>query len=199
MPDQTRDVLERVDQNGRHLLGLINDVLDLSKIDAGRFTLALTDYSMQEVVGNVISAVESLGVEKNLALKVSLPPDLPIGRGNEQRIFQVLLNLVGNAIKFTDVGEVSVEVTVSDENFVVCVSDTGIGISEADQAKIFKEFQRADNSATRERGGTGLGLAIAKRMIEMQGGHMWVQSTMGKGSTFSFSLPIEVGPQLEVI
>ena len=192
VPDQTRDVLERVDQNGRHLLGLINDVLDLSKIEAGRFTLPLTDYSMQEVVGNVTSAVESLGAEKNLALKVSLPPDLPIGRGNEQRITQVLLNLVGNAIKFTDVGEVSVEVTVSDQSFVVSVSDTGIGISEADQAKIFEEFHRVDNSATRESGGTGLGLAIAKRMIEMQGGRMWVQSTLGKGSTFSFSLPIGV-------
>ncbi|MFQ6021405.1 MAG: ATP-binding protein [Acidiferrobacterales bacterium] len=197
VPDQTRDVLERVEQSGRHLLGLINDVLDLSKIEAGRFTLPLADYSMQEVVGNVISTVESLGAEKNLALNVSLPPDLPIGRGNEQRITQVLLNLIGNAIKFTDVGEVSVEVTVSDENFVVSVSDTGIGISEADQAEIFKEFQQADNSVTRERGGTGLGLAIARRMIEIQGGRVWVQSTRGKGSTFSFSLPIRVEPQPE--
>jgi signal transduction histidine kinase len=196
VPDQTRDVIERVDQNGRHLLGLINDVLDLSKIEAGGFTLSLNDYSMQEVVRSVICAVEPLVAEKKLSLKVSLPPDLPIGRGNEQRITQVLLNLVGNAIKFTDVGEISVEITVSGEDFVVSVCDTGIGISTADQEKIFKEFQRVDNSATRETGGTGLGLAIAKRMIEMQRGYMWVQSTLGKGSTFSFSLPIDVGPQI---
>jgi predicted ATPase/signal transduction histidine kinase len=195
--DQTREALERVDKNGRHLLDLINDVLDLSKIEAGGFTLSINEYSMVELVRSVMSTVEPLGAEKNLALGVSLPSDLPIGRGNEQRITQVLLNLIGNAIKFTDAGEISVDVTVSGENFVVSVSDTGIGISEADQEKIFKEFQRVDNSATRETGGTGLGLAIAKRMIEMQGGHMWVQSTLEKGSTFSFSLPIDVGPQME--
>ena len=192
-----RDALERVEQNGRHLLAMINDVLDLSKIEAGRFTLPLTDYSMEEVVANAISAVESLGAEKNLGLKVSLPPDLPIGKGNEQRITQVLLNLVGNAIKFTDTGDISVKVTLDEANFVVSVSDTGIGISDADQAKIFDEFQRVDNSDTRERGGTGLGLAIAKRMIEMHGGCMWVQSTPGEGSTFSFSLPVRVEPQPE--
>lgn len=199
VPSKTREVLERVDHNGRHLLSLINDVLDLSKIEAGRFAMPLIDYSMRDVVGSVIGTLESLAAEKNLALNVSLPPDLPFGRGNEQRITQVLLNLVGNAIKFTDEGEISVEVTVSDDNFVVSVSDTGIGISEADQARIFEKFHRVDNAAKRGNGGTGLGLAIAKRMIEMQRGRMWVQSTPGKGSIFSFSLPIVVEPQPEAV
>lgn len=161
--------------------------------------MPLIDYSMRDVVGSVIGTLESLAAEKNLALNVSLPPDLPFGRGNEQRITQVLLNLVGNAIKFTDEGEISVEVTVSDDNFVVSVSDTGIGISEADQARIFEKFHRVDNAAKRGNGGTGLGLAIAKRMIEMQRGRMWVQSTPGKGSIFSFSLPIVVEPQPEAV
>lgn len=199
LPEKTREVLQRVEHNGRHLLSLINDVLDLSKIEAGRFSMPLVEYSMSDVVGNVIGSVESLAAEKNLAIKVSLPTVLPLGTGNEQRITQVLLNLVGNAIKFTDNGEVEVKVTVSDDSFVVSVSDSGIGISEADQAKIFEKFHRVDTAVTRGNGGTGLGLAIAKRMIEMQGGRMWVQSTPGKGSTFSFSLPVVVEVQPETI
>ena len=197
VPNKARDALERVDHNGRHLLGLINDVLDLSKIESGHFTLPLANYSMRDVVESVLCAVEPLGAEKHLSLKLSLPPNLPIGNGNEQRITQVLLNLVGNAIKFTDAGEVLVAANVSDENFIISVSDTGIGISEADQTEIFHEFQQVDDTATGAGGGTGLGLAIAKRMIEMQGGHMWVQSILGKGSTFSFSLPIQVEPNME--
>jgi signal transduction histidine kinase len=104
----------------------------------------------------------------------------------------VLLNLVGNAIKFTEVGEVRVEVTLADDAFVVSVTDTGPGISESDQAKIFEEFQQADSSSTRKKGGTGLGLAIAKRIVEMHGGRIWVESTLGRGSTFRFTLPVRV-------
>ena len=104
VPDTIREVLERVQQSGKHLLGLINAVLDLSKIEARRLTLTLADYSMQEVVSSIVAAVEALDAEKRLALQVSVPPGLPPGRGDEQWISQVLLNLVGNAIKFTDVG-----------------------------------------------------------------------------------------------
>jgi signal transduction histidine kinase len=191
-PDKMREVLDRVQRNGRHLLGLINDVLDLSKIEAGQVTLTLADYSLKDVVHSVFSAVEPLANEKRLAFKVDIPPNLPGGHGDERRITQVLLNLVGNAIKFTDQGEVTIRASVTDGLYNLSVSDTGPGISEVDQAKLFQEFQQADNSITRKKGGTGLGLAISKRIIEMQGGRIWVVSHPGQGSTFSFSLPVMV-------
>ena len=197
VPDKVREVLERLEKSGRHLLGLINDVLDLSKIEAGQLTLALSDYSIKQVVQTVLTAVEALAAEKHLALKVALPPDLPPGRGDERRLTQVLLNLVGNAIKFTDTGEVRVEVGVADGTFRVAVADTGPGIAEADQAKIFEEFQQADTSSTRKKGGTGLGLAIAKRIIELHGGRIGVESTLGQGSTFWFTVPVRVERQRE--
>jgi signal transduction histidine kinase len=192
VPKKSRQALERVDYNGRHLLSLINDVLDLSKIEAGALTLSLADYSMKEVVNTVITAVEPLAAEKKLMLKTTVPPDLPIGKGDEQRLTQVLLNLVGNSIKFTDVGKVSLQVGASNGEFLVSVTDTGLGISEADQQNIMEEFQQADTSSTKEKGGTGLGLAIAKHMVEMHGGQLWVESRLGKGTTFSFTLPVRV-------
>ena len=118
--------------------------------------------------------------------------DLPPGRGDERRLTQVLLNLVGNAIKFTDAGEVVIEAGASNGSFKVSVRDTGPGISATDQAKLFQEFQQADNSITRKKDGTGLGLAISKRIIEMHGGKIWVDSEIGHGSTFTFTLPTQV-------
>jgi len=196
-PEKMRQVLERVESNGRHLLGLINDVLDLSKIEAGQLSLSLADYSLKEVVQGALAAVEALAAEKRLALKLDLPPDLPPGRGDERRIAQVLINLLGNAIKFTDSGEVGVSVSAANDTFTLAVRDTGPGIAEADQQRIFEEFQQADNSETRKKGGTGLGLAIARRIVEMHGGRMWVESNPGIGSTFSFSLPVTVERQEE--
>ncbi len=192
--ERVRDVLDRVQQSGRHLLGLINDVLDLSKIEAGQLRLSLGDYSMQDVVQSVLTTVESLAAEKHLALKATIAAGLPIGHGDERRITQVLLNLVGNAIKFTEAGEVRLEATAADGAFRVSISDTGPGISEADQQRIFEEFQQVDSSATRKKGGTGLGLAIARRIVEMHGGRIWVESSPGQGSTFSFTLPIRAVP-----
>ena len=188
-------VLERVQANGRHLLGLINDVLDLAKIEAGQLTLSLADYSMKEMVNGVIAAVEPLAAAKQLAFKSDLPEQLPTGRGDERRLAQVLLNLVGNAIKFTDAGEVAVKASASNGSFTVAVSDTGSGISATDQARIFDEFQQADSSSSKSKGGTGLGLSIAKRIIEMHKGRIWVESEPGKGSTFYFSVPVRVERQ----
>ncbi len=189
---KSRKALERVDYNGRHLLKLINDVLDLSKIEAGALTLSLADYSMKEVVNTVITAVEPLAAEKKLMLRTTVPPDLPIGKGDEQRLTQVLLNLVGNSIKFTDVGKVLLQVGASNGEFLVSVTDTGLGISEADQQNIMEEFQQADTSSTKQKSGTGLGLAIARHMVEMHGGRLWLESRLGKGTTFSFTLPVRV-------
>jgi signal transduction histidine kinase len=195
VPVKIKEALERLEKNGRHLLGLINDVLDLSKIEAGQLTLNLGEYSMGEVVQTVFTSVEALAADKKLELKVMIPTDLPSGKGDEQRIAQVLLNLVGNAIKFTESGKITVKVNVSNETFLVSVSDTGPGLSEADQIRVFKEFHQADGSSTRKKGGTGLGLSIAKRIIEMHGGRIWVESTLGKGSTFGFVLPVLVERQ----
>ena len=197
VPAPIRETLERVKTNGQHLLGLINDVLDLSKMEAGQLTLSLGDYAMGEVVHAVVSAVESLAAGKKLALKAIVPADLPPGRGDERRLTQVLLNLAGNAIKFTDTGEVSIEARAADGAFVVSVSDTGPGISEADQQKIFEEFQQADSSSTRTKGGSGLGLSISRRIVELHGGRLWVESALGEGSTFYFTVPLRVERQAE--
>jgi signal transduction histidine kinase len=192
VPERIRDVLERIEKSGQHLLHLINDILDLSKIEAGQLALSVADYSLAEVMQAVFTAMEPLAAEKGLSLKVASSPDLPVATGDERRITQVLLNLVGNALKFTDAGEVTMQASTSDGTFIVSVSDTGPGIAEADQQKIFEEFRQADGSSTRRKGGAGLGLSIAKRIVELHGGHMWVESRPDAGSKFWFTLPVRV-------
>jgi len=191
-------VLKRLESNGKHLLGLINDVLDLSKIEAGQLVLELSDYSLQDIAQTVRSTLEPLAADKKLAFKVEVAPKMPPGHGDGRRLTQVLINLVGNAIKFTDAGEVVIKATATDGSFHLSVRDTGPGISAADQAKLFQEFQQADNAITRKKGGTGLGLAISKRIIEMHGGKIWVESQVGRGSTFSVTLPVVVEQQVNV-
>jgi len=190
-------ILKRLEANGKHLLGLINDVLDLSKIEAGQLELELSDYSIQDIAQTVRSTLEPLAADKKLAFKIDMRPELPAGRGDGRRLTQVLINLVGNAIKFTDAGEVAIKAEANNGSFCVSVRDTGPGISAADQTKLFQEFQQADNAITRKKGGTGLGLAISKRIVEMHGGKIWVQSQVGQGSTFTFTLPVIVERQAE--
>jgi len=194
-PQKAQDVLKRVESNGHHLLGLINDVLDLSKIEAGQLKLSLADYSVKDVVNNVFSAVEPLAMKKKLNFKVDVPPDMPTGHGDEHRLTQVLLNLVGNAIKFTDAGEVAIRVAAANGSFSVAVHDTGPGIATADQTKLFEEFHQVDNTITKSKEGTGLGLAISRRIIELHGGRLWVESNLGEGSVFTFTLPVLVVQQ----
>jgi signal transduction histidine kinase len=170
-------ILKRLEANGRHLLGLINDVLGIAQ--------------------TVRSTLEPLATDKKLGFKVEMGAELPPGRGDGRRLTQVLINLVGNAIKFTDAGEVAIKTEANNGSFHVSVRDTGPGISTADQAKLFQEFQQADNAITRKKGGTGLGLAISKRIIEMHGGKIWVESQPGQGSTFAFTLPVIVERQVE--
>jgi signal transduction histidine kinase len=190
-------ILKRLEANGRHLLGLINDVLDLSKIEAGQLELELSDYSVQDIAQAVRSTLEPLAADKKLAFKVEMAAGLPSGHGDGRRLTQVLINLVGNAIKFTDAGEVAIKAEANNGLFYVSVRDTGPGISGGDQVKLFQEFQQADNAITKKKGGTGLGLAISKRIIEMYGGKIWVESQLGQGSTFAFTLPVVVDHQVE--
>jgi signal transduction histidine kinase len=194
-PEKMRNVLERIQTNGKHLLGLINDVLDLSKIEAGQLVLTLNDYSIKEMMQSVYVAVESLAGNKKLGFKLEVPSNLPAAHGDERRLSQVLLNLVGNAIKFTDTGEVAMKAAAANGSYTIAVTDTGPGIAEADQAKIFEEFQQSESTHTKAKGGTGLGLAIAKRIVEMHGGRLWVESKLGSGSTFFFTVPLRVDHQ----
>jgi signal transduction histidine kinase len=196
--DKAQSVLERVQTNGKHLLGLINDVLDLAKIEAGQLTLTLTDYAVGAVVQSVVAATESLAKAKGLELRAELAPAMPLGHGDERRLTQVLLNLVGNAIKFTDSGSITVSAVARDGRFKLAVRDTGPGIAAADQARIFEEFQQVDNSSTRKKGGTGLGLSISKKIVEMHGGTITVESELGAGATFRVDLPIRLDDAREV-
>jgi signal transduction histidine kinase len=172
------DALSRIRSNGKHLLGLIDTLLDIAKIESGQFTLNMPEYAMESVVETARSATESLAQNKKLALKTEVAKSLPVGLGDEQRLTQDLLNLVGNAIKFTDAGEVCVTAKAVNDHFNVSVTDTGPGIPMEHQARIFEQFHQIDNSNTKAKGGTGLGLASAKQMVEMHGGRIW------KGSIF---------------
>ena len=189
---KSHDALSRIRSNGNHLLGLINTVLDIAKIESGQFTLNMGEYAIESVVETVRSATESLAQNKKLALKTEVAKSLPIGFGDEQRLTQVLLNLVGNAIKFTDTGEVRVTAKSVNGYFNVSVSDTGPGIPMEDQTRIFEQFHQVDSSNTKAKGGTGLGLAIAKQIVELHGGRIWVESSPGKGATFQMELPTRV-------
>ncbi len=197
VPQKALTVLARVQANGKHLLGLINDVLDLSKIEAGQLELTLEDYTVPTVVQSVVAATESLARAKNLELRTALAEGLPSGRGDERRLAQVLLNLVGNAIKFTDTGFVEIAARQQGERFLIDVRDSGPGIAPEDQQRIFEEFQQVDSSNTRKKGGTGLGLAISRRIVQMHGGTISIVSALGAGSTFTIAIPIQVAEQRE--
>src|SRR5882724_9817603 len=192
IPPLVDEKLQRVQQSGQHLLQLVNAVLDLSRMESGRLELSLTEYTITDVVSTVVTTVEPLAAAKPLRLTVTLPADLPRGVGDAQRLTQVLINLVGNAIAFTDVGEVSLAVSASDDTFTVVVRDTGPGIAAEDQPHIFEAFQQGDHAGTRPQQGTGLGLAIAKQIIEQHGGRIGVGSRPGEGAAFWFTIPTRV-------
>ena len=195
LPEPATEALTRIQANGRHLLGLINDVLDLSKIEAGQLDLYLGDYSVQALVENVVTATGSLAQTKGIELKAAVMPDIPPAFGDERRLTQVLINLVSNAIKFTDIGSVEVRASTADGELDIAVKDTGPGIKPEDQARIFDEFQQVDDGATRQKGGTGLGLSISRRLVSMHGGHIDLQSAVGAGSTFKIVIPLRVPEQ----
>jgi signal transduction histidine kinase len=190
LPEKSMAALTRIRSNGKHLLGLINTVLDVAKIESGQFALNMAEYDIESMVETVRSATESLAQNKKLGLKTEVTNSLPIGLGDEQRLTQVLLNLVGNAIKFTDTGEVRVTATAINGHFNVSVIDTGPGIPADQLTRIFEQFHQVDSSNTKAKGGTGLGLAIARQIVEMHGGRIWVDSTLGKGAAFQMQLPI---------
>jgi signal transduction histidine kinase len=192
VPEDLKEPLDDIQTNGRHLLGLINDVLDLAKIEAGRMDLALEEYAVQDVVDSVRVSLRSLAVERGLEFESRVSPRLPIAYGDSRRIRQCLMNLAGNALKFTRQGRVEITVEQQGEELIYRVVDTGIGIPKDELEKVFDEFRQVDAAVTREFGGTGLGLSITKRFIEMHGGRIGVESEPGRGSTFWFAVPLRV-------
>jgi signal transduction histidine kinase len=192
VPPQLKEPLTDIQTNGKHLLRLINDVLDLSKIEAGRMELVLAEYSVQDVVETVRTSLQSLALERGLGFVAAADDDIPLAFGDGRRITQCLMNLVGNALKFSKHGRVVVGVEQRGEDLLYHVSDTGIGIPKEELENIFTEFRQVGTALTREFTGTGLGLNITKKFVEMHGGRIWVESELGKGSTFFFSIPLRV-------
>ena len=192
VPPHLREPLTDVQTNGKHLLNLINDVLDLSKIEAGRMELVLARVFRAGRGGDRPHLASIAGLGKGIGIRRR-------GRGRysarlrgRKRITQCLMNLVGNALKFSKHGRVAVWVERQGNNLLYHVSDTGIGIPKEELKNIFTEFQQVDTAITREFSGTGLGLNITKKFVEMHGGRIWVESELGKGSTFFFSIPLRV-------
>ncbi len=183
---------------GDNLLNLINDILDLSKVEASQLELERTGFSLSDLLEKVIEMVAVRAQEKGLTLVSEIAPTVPANLvGDPTRLRQVLLNLIGNAIKFTETGEVSVRVTPDGNNSVptalrFTISDTGIGIPSGKLDRVFDRFTQADSSTTRRFGGSGLGLTISKRLVELMGGRIWVESEVDKGSVFSFAVPFEI-------
>jgi signal transduction histidine kinase len=192
VPDDLKVPLTDIQNSGKHLLRLINNVLDLSKIEAGRMELALADYSVQDTVAGVLAALRPLATQKGLDLVAAVPDDIPLACGDGGRITQCLMNLVGNALKFTREGRIEVAVDLRDDVLHYRVTDTGTGIAEDRLETVFTEFRQGDATIAGEFGGTGLGLSITKKFVEMHGGRIWVESELGKGSTFSFTIPLRV-------
>jgi signal transduction histidine kinase len=188
--------LERIQTAGRHLLLLISDILDLSKIEAGRVELELETFELQPMIQDVVNTIQPLLRKNANTLEVRCAPDLGTMRADPTKVRQSLLNLLSNACKFTEKGmirlQVHRDVSAETERFIFEVEDTGIGMSAEQLNNVFKPFMQADASTTRKYGGSGLGLAISQHFCNMMGGYITADSTLGEGSTFCIRLPVHV-------
>ncbi len=185
--EYTDDILS----SGRHLLSLINDILDLSKVEAGRMELELTKFDLPMAIDNALTLIRERASRHGIRLHHSVDERLGELTGDERKIKQILLNLLSNAVKFTpEGGRVDVDAVSSDGVVEISVSDTGIGIAPQDQETIFEEFRQVGTDYAQKREGTGLGLTLTRKFVELHGGKIWVESELGKGSTFTFTLPV---------
>ena len=192
--------LRKIDDASKHLLGVINDILDVSKIEAGKFELSEVEFDFEKMLSQIETVISFRIDEKRLKFTVNVDKNIPkFMVGDDQRLKQVIINLLGNAVKFTpESGSVNLDIYSLEEGDGVCtikvaVTDTGIGMSREQQAKLFQSFQQADNNTSRKFGGTGLGLVISKSIVEMMGGEIWVESELGKGATFTFTVKMKCG------
>src|SRR5262249_46285922 len=183
------EYLQDILSSGRHLLSLINDILDLSKVEAGRLELELSQFHLPTAVDNALTLIRERATRHGITLTQTVDKDVGDIVADERKVKQVLLNLLSNAVKFTpEGGRVSLTATATDDGITIAVSDTGIGIAPEDQAAIFEEFRQVGRDDARKQEGTGLGLTLAKKFVELHGGRIWVQSQVGQGSTFTFTL-----------
>lgn len=189
--DEENNYLEIVERNGKRLLSLINDILDLSKIEAGKMEVNPSFISLESFLNIIKENIQSLSEEKGLSLNLNIENDLPQIETDEMRLHQVLTNILGNAVKFTDKGSIDISVQSNTEFVLIKVKDSGIGISEDDLPYIFDEFRQADGTSARQYEGTGLGLAIARKLMNILGGDIEIESELGKGTTFSIRIPIK--------
>ncbi len=190
--DQQRKSLTRIDSNSRHLLALINDILDITRIEAGRMPLNLTSFGIPELVHEVMAELEPIIKQRStLVVSAKMPRGLRTLKSDRQKVKQVVLNLLSNALKFTPAGSVIIAAAYDEDGKTVAISvqDTGVGISREDQAKVFEDFRQLDTSPTRGYGGTGLGLSICRRLAQMLGGSIELLSDVSRGSTFTLKLP----------
>jgi PAS domain S-box-containing protein len=190
--DPQRKSLSRIDSNSRHLLALINDILDITRIEAGRMPLNLTMFRIPELVDEVMSELEPIIKRSNLVVSSRMDPKLPQFRSDRQKVKQVVLNLLSNALKFTPAGSVTISAAYDGKGrtIAIAVRDTGVGIADADQIKVFEDFRQLDSSPARGYGGTGLGLSICRRLSQMLGGAIELRSELDRGSTFTLRLPV---------
>ena len=189
--DKQDEYLKDIYASGQHLLSLINDILDLSKIEAGRMELAPAPFHLPTALENAVTLVRERAARHGIALHLDLDPRLDQLVGDERKVKQVVLNLLSNAVKFTpEGGRISLTAVRRDSSVEIAVTDTGIGIAPEDQAAIFEEFRQVGSDETRKQEGTGLGLTLAKKFVELHGGRIWVESKLGTGSTFTFTLPV---------
>jgi signal transduction histidine kinase len=189
--EKQTEYLQDILSSGRHLLSLINDILDLSKIEAGRMELEMASFDLPVALQNAMTLVRERADRHGIALGLAVDDRLGIFVGDERKLKQILLNLLSNAIKFTpEGGRISVKAMPADSSVEISVTDTGIGIAPEDQETIFEEFRQVGSDYARKREGTGLGLTLTKKFVEMHGGKIWVKSEVGKGSTFTFTLPV---------
>ncbi len=193
LPAAYRSDLTEIYNSSRHLLGLLDDVLELSQIEAGNLGLLKEPTDVRAVIEEAVHMIQALAERKGLTLTLTMAPDLPTVSLDRTRIRQVLLNLLNNAVRYTDRGAIAVEARVEAEQLVITVTDTGAGIPADQIERIFESFYQIDASASRRHGGFGLGLAISKHFVEMHGGRIWAESEVGVGSRFSFALPLPAG------
>jgi signal transduction histidine kinase len=189
--DEQKKQLNMVRDSAQHLLSLINDVLDISKIEAGQLQIAYENYDLRHTIERAVESARPLAGKKGLELTCAISPEIETITSDHRRLEQILLNLISNAIKFTKKGSVKIECESEGDNVTIRVIDTGIGIKTEDMEIIFQAFRQIDSGMTRKYEGTGLGLSICKRLVELMGGKIWVTSVWGSGSTFSISLPKE--------
>jgi signal transduction histidine kinase len=191
--EKQEEYLKDIYASGQHLLSLINDILDLSKVEAGRMELEVTDFDLPSAIDNALILVRERASRRGIRLGRAIDNRVAMIRGDERKVKQVLLNLLSNALKFTpEGGRIDVRAAINDGMAEISVADTGVGIAPEDQEAIFEEFRQV-GTADKKVEGTGLGLALSRKFIELHGGRIWVQSQPGKGSTFTFTLPIGHG------